>query len=209
MNNSYQNCHIYLLHGVGGHEIILYPLMYYLMYYGYGRIDTISYDVDKQTFEESLNEVSDKIEYDKNGTYPRLIFIGQSMGGVIANNLHKLGWNIFYIITIGSPLHGARLLNQLDSILPDFIRDLFYKKPYEYLMTKGKDEIPPHDYHTISMSWIGTENFDGYVYKDEAMLDSEKHTHLNYADHRTIFMNPRLFFTIHNILDRKCNETNL
>lgn len=34
-----------------------------------------------------------------------IILIGQSMGGVVANNLHTKGWKIKKAIYVGSPLH--------------------------------------------------------------------------------------------------------
>ncbi len=66
-------------------------------------------------------------------------------------------------------------------------------------MNKNKEEEPHHDYHTISMSWPFTD-FDGCVYKDETIFTEEKHTHLKWADHRTIFANPRLWITVGNLL---------
>jgi len=64
------------------------------------------------------------------------------LGGVIANNIHKKGWKIRKTIYIGAPLHGAYLLTQLESILPTYIRDVFYKPPYEILQNKDKENEP-------------------------------------------------------------------
>lgn len=118
-----------------------------------------------------------------------IVVIGQSIGGVIADNLHRKGWSIEKAIYIESPLHGANLLNQLEACLPTWVSNMFRKLPYEYLKTKEPEQEPPHAYKTISMgSW---SNFDGCVYRKEATLTEEHHTHLAWADHRTIFANPR------------------
>lgn len=134
-----------------------------------------------------------------------IIVIGQSMGGVIANSLHKKQWDITIAIYIGSPLHGARLLNHLDSNLPTVIRDWFYKSGYDHLLTKEQEPAPPHPYHTISMAWPFTD-FDGCVYKDEATIEEDKHTHLGWADHRTVFLNPRLWWCVGEILHKHISE---
>lgn len=191
---------IFLLHGLGGHAITLSPLKKYLEYYGHKEIYNLSYPIDRMTLEESVDYVDDLMSkyVDKE---KEIILIGQSMGGLISNNIHKKGWNVKYAIYIGSPLHGARLLNQLESILPTFIRDFMYKTPYESLQDKPKDNEPPHDYHCITMGWFGSD-FDGCVYKDEGILDGEHHSHLKWADHRTIFMNPRLWVCVGNLLEK-------
>lgn len=43
-------------------------------------------------------------------------------------------------------------------------------------------------------------NFDGCVYRDEAGFDAEHHSHLPWADHRTVFGNPRLRMHVHNVV---------
>ena len=49
------------------------------------------------------------------------------------------------------------------------------------------------------MGWLWT-HFDGCVYIHEAHFEKEFHTHLIWADHRTIFANPRLWWNIKNII---------
>lgn len=190
---------IFLLHGLGSHTITFLPLVTYLKYKGY-TTHAISYPVDKlSTIKESVDYVDQQISQiiDKN---TEIIVIGQSMGGVIANNLHTKGYLIKKAIYIGSPLHGANLLNQLERTLPTFIRNYFNKPPYDILKDKQREEEPPHDYNTISMGWFNSD-FDGCVYKNETMLDSTHHKHFSYADHRTFFANPRLWLHVHKLVD--------
>lgn len=194
------NIQIILLHGLGGNLITLYPLKTYLHYKGYERIDIVSYPSNNMNLEEAVEYVDYKIAKIVSRNEP-IILIGQSMGGLISNNLHRKGWNIKNAVYIGAPLHGARILKQLDSILPTIIRNFLFKKPYEILMMKEKDIEPPHKYHSISMAWPFT-NFDGCVYKDEAMISEKNHTHLAWADHRTIFANPRLWYNVYKILNK-------
>lgn len=189
------NTPVFLLHGLGAHPVTLWPMEQYLSFMG-GFVNTyrLSYPVDELEFEDSLDYVdSEMLKYV--GKDQEVILIGQSMGGLIANSLHKKGWKIMMAVYIGSPLHGADLLNQLEAALPSKIRDVLYKKSYDFLKSKGKEDDPPHPYHTISMAWPFTM-FDGCVYKDETMLDERNHTHLPWADHRTVFANPRLWHCV-------------
>jgi hypothetical protein len=55
-------------------------------------------------------------------------------------------------------------------------------------MTKEPDIKPKHPCHTITVSWFNTK-FDGCVFMDE----DETNTHISWSDHRTIFVDPRLW----------------
>jgi esterase/lipase len=188
--------YIFLLHGLGATPITLWPLEQYLSHVGgYENTHRISYPVDQLNFQDSIDFVDKQMKMYATKDIDDIILIGQSMGGVVANNMHTKGWNIKKAVYIGAPLHGARLLTQLNNYLPKFITNFFHKKPYDFLMTKTKEQIPPHDYHTISMSWPGTD-FDGCVYKDETILSPQNHTHIAWADHRTVFANWRLWSTV-------------
>ncbi len=101
---------IFLLHGLGAHPITLLPLELALNYVGFKNTHKLSYPVDTLPFEECLDDVYNKIIslIDKDDP---IVLIGQSMGGVVSNNLHTRGLNIKHAIYIGSPLHGANLLN--------------------------------------------------------------------------------------------------
>lgn len=190
--------HVFLLHGLGGRSWSLRPLELYLQYNGYSNAQRIDYPVDVLGLDECLDHVSKELAKCVSKQDP-IVLIGQSMGGVVANNMHKRGWNIVFAIYIGSPLHGANLLNQLEAVLPATIKDFFYKKPYGFLKDKEREEKPPHPFHTISMGWFFSD-FDGCVYRSEATLDDEHHTHLAWADHRSIFANPRLGMLICSLL---------
>ncbi len=192
---------IFLLHGLGAHSATLWPLMKYLNYCGYTNIHNLNYPVDELEFDETLDFVDDLMCKLADKDKDEIILIGQSMGGVVSNNMHTKGWTIKKAIYIGSPLHGANLLNQVEAILPTPIKNYFYKKPYDMLKIKEREVEPPHPYHCITMGWFNTE-FDGCVYKEEAVLDAEHHTHLRWADHRTIFANPRLWLIVNNLLPK-------
>ena len=194
---------IFLLHGLGPEKIIsmtLYPLEIYLNHQGYQNTYRLSYPVNHVELEEAIENIENQMIELANKESDEIILIGQSMGGVVANNLHKKGWRIKKAIYIGSPLHGAKLLNQLEDILPEKLTNMLNKKAYDVLKKKERESEPPHPYHTISMGWFYTE-FDGCVYKEEAMLDEKHHTHLAWADHRTIFANPRLWNFVKSLLE--------
>lgn len=188
---------VILLHGLGSHPWTLAPLAYCIRQ-RFQHVHNLKYPVDNMEFHETLQFVDDLMAtlVDKTKS---VILIGQSMGGVVANNMHKLGWDVKFAIYIGSPLKGARLLTQLNAVLPTAVRNLLFKKPYGILMEKAPEEAPPHPYHCITMGWFHTK-FDGCVYQDEATLDVQHHTHLAAADHRTVFFNPRLWITVNNLI---------
>lgn len=190
---------VIMLHGLGAHPTTLLLLELYLNHMGWSNTHKPYYPIDKMTFDETMDYVDREITNIVQDREQEIILIGQSMGGVVSNNLHKRGWNIKKAIYIGSPLHGASLLHQLEKILPTKIRDQLYKLPYDYLKMKGREEIPPHPYKTISMGWFFTD-FDGCVYKNETILEDEHHIHLVWADHRTIFANPRLWILVEQLL---------
>lgn len=192
------NTPIFLLHGLGAHPITLLPLELYLNFRGWKNTYKLSYPVDTLLFDDCVDYIDREMQkfVEKRD---EVILIGQSMGGVVANNLHKKGWEIKHAIYIGSPLHGANLLNQLEKILPIFIVNSMYKLPYDYLKQMNKEKIPPRSYNTISMGWMYSE-FDGCVYIGESMLEKDKHTHLQWADHRTVFANPRLWCLVDKLL---------
>jgi len=130
-----------------------------------------------------------------------LIVVGQSMGGVVGARLHTRGWHLDTLVTIGSPLHGAAVLNYAVDCLPSTVVDWAMKPNYEYLMLEKRMATPPHAGHCITMSWPFIGTFDGCVFVDEARFDEWPHTHLTWADHRTVFANPRLWHAVYVAID--------
>jgi esterase/lipase len=209
------NTPIILLHGLCGlignkfTRLSLYPLKKYLEFNGYNNVHIISYPSNELTINKSVEFVSNEISNIANKEQ-KIIIIGQSMGGVIALNMHTMGWNIILSISIGSPLHGARLITQIENYIKNNLYETFSKYIIRMIKKQGHTELqnkkiqnpPPHKYKTISLGWFNYE-FDGCVYKDEAVIDEKHNLHLPWADHRTIFINPRLWFHVHNIIDKQ------
>lgn len=192
---------IFLLHGLGSHAWTLKGLETYLRWTcpPQQRIHNVAYPVDQLDLDEMLAFVDRALQEHVDKALDRISVIGQSMGGVVAHRLHSLGWRVEQSISIGSPLKGARLLHQLNRWLPRSVRDWLYKKPYGLLMTKAPETPPPHPYHTVSMGWFWSD-FDGCVYYDETHWDLAHHTHLVWADHRTVWANPRLWWLVARLL---------
>lgn len=189
---------VVLLHGLGAHPWTLWPLQQYLKYQKvYGAFYNLKYEADRYDVLEDLVHHVDEVMLKAGiGKDRSLVLIGQSMGGVVANELHRKGWHIHKALYIGSPLHGARLITQLEGLLK---LTGFFKPPYALLQHKARAIEPPHMYHTISMGW-GLSAFDGCVYRPETMLHPDKHTHLSWADHRFVFADPRLWRLVHRLL---------
>lgn len=114
----------------------LLPIQLLLQRNGW-QVHNLNYPVDTLPFDKTLDYVCDEILKYVNQEDP-IVLIGQSMGGVVSNNLHTRELNVQHIITIGSPLHGENLLNQMEAILPEVVVNTFNKLPYDCqgLMTR-------------------------------------------------------------------------
>lgn len=193
---------IILLHGLGSHEWSLYPMKRYLRYCGYTTVHTVRYPASDLSIADSVDYVDTELLNLLHARDREVVFIGQSMGGVIANNLHTRGWNVRLAVYIGSPLHGANFLHTLNRVLPGWVKRRLKRHAHDVLMNKERESEPPHDYHTISMGWFNS-NFDGCVYREETMLNEENHTHFRWSDHRVFFFNPRLLYRVARLLESK------
>lgn len=203
MNNKYisKDTNIFMIHGLISSPLTFIPLEKYLRMNGYINTYRISYTPDSSHFEESLQHVNDKILKHLDNDDDEIVVIGQSFGGNISNNLHRMGRNVIKSICICSPLNGARLIGRIERKVPIIIKKLLFGKPHEYLRDKHNEDIPPHDFHTISFGLFKTD-FDGRVFKDETILDKDKHTHIPWCEHMGGFVDPRLFYEVKKIL--KC-----
>jgi pimeloyl-ACP methyl ester carboxylesterase len=202
------NVVVFLLHGLGATPITLWPLEQYLRAQGHERTHRLSYPVDTLEFSKLIDYVDLEMSKHADKKTDEIVLIGQSMGGVVSNRIWTKGWTVKHAVYIGSPLHGARLISKLENMAPNWLANLLYKKvPYDFLKTKEPEPEPPHPYNTVTMSWIGTTDFDGCVYKDEAVLDESKNTHLRWADHRLIFANPRLWMLVAQILNTEHEDS--
>jgi hypothetical protein len=197
-----KNTNIFMIHGLASFSFTFYPLKLYLQKNGYTNIHGINYPVNTYEFDQSLDFVNSKILEIIPDENTSIVVIGQSFGGLICNNLHKKGRNVLKSICICSPLHGAKLVNMVEYYLPDFIKKIINRTPYDFLKDKDKDEIPPHDFHTISFGLFNTD-FDECVYKEESILDENKHTHISWSSHMAGFLDLRLFRVVYNVLEMK------
>jgi len=191
--------HIILLHGSGGYSWSLTPIKIFLKGIGYKNIHVINYDYTG-TIDGCIESVHNQLLKKANIEKDSIIVIGQSLGGVVGMNLHKKKWNIKKLIAIASPLKGASIINTLDKYVPSIYYKLFHRKVFDELkISKDKVIKPPHEIFTISTSWPFT-NFDGCVFKHEAIIDNDNHIHIPCSDHRLIFMSPRLMYHLNRLL---------
>jgi hypothetical protein len=199
----YLDITIFLLHGAGGDPAKLIPLETALNNMGFNKTHRMSYPVAKLPFEECLDALSKQMQEIEDKDNP-IILIGQSIGGVFANNLHRKGWSYIRLgIYIASPLQGARFISQLENTAParvwDYIRS-GREMQYAYLQDKQPDCEPPHNFHTISTA-IPLLNFDGCVYIDETCINEKNHTHICSYTHWTLFNSPALLDTVASLIE--------
>lgn len=194
---------LFLVHGLGPAALTgmsLLPLRYYLQWQGHENVHIVHYEPDAcADADEALDQVDAEMRKHWKPEDGPIRVVGQSMGGVLAHRLHQRGWDVQKSLSIGSPLHGARLLDQLEARLPEKVVGALRKPMYSFLQSKDTEPAPPHAFHTISLGWAWSD-FDGCVYRDEATLDTDNHTHLSWADHRAVFFNPRLWTLVNESL---------
>lgn len=198
---------IILLHGMNCNWITMLGICIYLKKHNF-IVHNIDYDASG-TLDECVDSASNSIYKIIKNKRRELTVIGQSLGGLVATRLYTKGWNVVKIITIASPLNGARLLTKVKENIP-ILYNTFNRKIYNDLEQLSNSDnksieyynIPKCDIYTISTSLPFT-NFDGYLYVDETKLDDSKHFHIPYCDHRLINFNPKLYKHIYNILKSK------
>jgi pimeloyl-ACP methyl ester carboxylesterase len=190
--------HVFLIHGAGGNPYTLYPLKWFLHLRGFKKTHIIRYDVKKLGLDDALDHVDMEMSKIADKNKDDVILIGQSFGGNIANNLHKVGWKIITGIYIGSPLNGARILDR------KFLQG-FKTRIHDHLRRKTRSSEPDHEYHTISMGlWIS--KFDGLIHKDETVLNDDHHSHYNWSFHWGAYLDPRVFIKIDQEINKSINH---
>lgn len=183
-----------LLHGLGGRAFSLRPLKSYLQFHGFAEVHIVKYDCDTQPVTASVAQVSRKLRK-LLGENSDVILVGQSMGGLVANELHTKGWNVKAAVYVGSPLQGARLITMIESWLPAWLSTALAKPAFRELQRWPGSTEPPHPYWTISLAWAWS-SFDGCVFEEETKLNPERHTKMNFSDHRLAFLSPWVFHEV-------------
>ena len=197
--------YFFLVHGLATSSKTLKPVEYLIKSKGFYNVYNIQYNSTQLRLSDSIQSVHNNILriINKNDAKNSII-IGQSLGGVIAMNLHrKTGFKPRAVVSIASPLQGCRFLKSLKGILPNSVQDHYYKPVYSDLMDMS-DNInhpPEHEYYTISTSLPKME-FDGLIHTDETYYDISKHVFIRGHDHFTLFGSPLML----SVLSHKINE---
>ena len=188
---------IFIIHGISGKIKSLEPLVDHLSKSGFNKVTILKYPIDDD-FADSINHIDKELEKHTD-RFTDIILIGQSYGGVISNRLHTKGWRIKKAFYIVSPLNGSRLCRTFSNLiykLPNFmiehIIDRYYRKSHKHLRDRHTNFPPPHDYMTISTGISMDKNFDGQVYKEETILEKNKHIHIPRSNHWFLFFDKRL-----------------
>lgn len=169
-------------------------LQAYLIYNGYRDTFLVRYRTDL-SFNNAVKDISKQLETIINKYHDTIYVIGIFFGGLIANNLHRSGWNIRKAIYIGCPMQGNTTYQTIqDSNMLVRYTD---SDPHEWLVSRNPEEIPPHEYHTISMGLLNTE-FDGLLRKIDTVIDNENHSHVYWSSRWTPFLTYSLFNIIYN-----------
>lgn len=188
---------VFLLHGLGGHPVVMFPMLCYLRRRGFQHIFSITYNTKTKTVEASLRSAHAAMLRTLRVCHPRqctspILLVGHSWGGLVANRLHTFGWRIAGAIYLASPLQGAAALRYVHARIPAWLTRVMMRAAYHALLSKQPEAPPPHPFHTISCG-IGTSSFDGAVFAQETVLAQEHHTHLPWHYHATVIFRPVLW----------------
>lgn len=184
---------VILLHGAGGHSWSMKPIEWILRWKSYPNVHIIDYDFSgdlKSCIDSADDEIRKKVDGNE------VVIIGQSLGGVIGSHLDEKGWNIKKLVTIVSPLHGANFINTLSESSPKFYE--YVHRPVYKDLSGHKLERPECECISISTSLPFTD-FDGCVFKDEAVIDKDNHYHIPWSHHATVFFSFRLMKKIYEL----------
>ena len=174
-------------------------LQAYLVYNGHRDTFLIRYRNDL-SFENAITDVDEKLETIVNKDNDTIFVIGIFFGGLIANNLHRMDWKIKKALYIGCPMRGTsahRTIQDSHTVVKYADSD-----PHNWLLSREPEEIPPHDYHTISLGLWNTE-FDGLLRRIDTVIDNENHSHVYWSSRWTPFLTYSLFNLIYGQLHVK------
>jgi hypothetical protein len=198
---------VFLIKGPRDKNIYLNPLKAYLNIIGYKEVYIISYQIQPnylQTDYIQPDYLQMYVEYVSNQMInitvtqnQEVILIGISIGGIISHHLHQYGWKIHKSITIVSPHNGNSFFKFIKYILPTNILEYIYHPIYNHILKK----TPPHEYHTIGTSILPYIPFDGHIWNSETNISLYNHVNISFNNNWTIFLDPRIFFTISNLLN--------
>lgn len=193
-----------LLHGADGRVWTLWPLLWALMLWAWVRhtilgrpgsthILCVPYD-NKGTLETAIASAKRSLELRVNLRGNRVTLVGQSLGGNVALALSHALPEVTKVVTIASPLRGARILRTLKTFAPSFLLQCIKRPVYDEIGgTRFRLLIAREGVEVVSVStgWP-LLTFDGCVHIDEACYDLKSHWHIPCSDHRLIFVDLRL-----------------
>lgn len=184
---------IFLIHGLGSVFGTLTIIQWTLVRHGYTSVTQISYPASTLTLEESVAYVAHEIKQCLTAPDVPIVVVGQSLGGLVCNRLHKTGLNVIAGFYFVAPLRGSALLRWCRGALPAPLFNLFNLKIFDDLCAITREAEPPHRYATLGVAWLWPlSTFDGRVRADETFLDIKHHTHLTCSDHMCVVLDPRL-----------------
>jgi hypothetical protein len=198
--------YIFLIHGLGP-QLISYtmsPLKWSLEKQGYQNVHIISYPATSINLYNSVKHVDNEMRKIIKEDNVEIVLIGQSLGGLICHELHKHNWNIKASITVASPHRGSNMLKNLNNVIPTAVTDKIKYPVFQDILERiGEPQVPPHKFFTISTSLYPSSTFDGRIYVSETKINEENHIHIPYNSYWTIFLDPRLFTIVKDILKEK------
>lgn len=190
--------YVILLHGLGSNKIIMKPIEWALSLSDLPhKIINVDFSSFFSTYINIINEVSLKL-YDQLYDPEEIIFVGHSLGGMVAADISKLFINRcknIKCITLGTPYKGAILADTILKIVPicnkyiPIVRELTRQHGLHINHTNIPHHIIIGTKKLITfnpLSWI-TNLLLFFEYEHDGVVDLRKHDFDN-------IMNKRLYF---------------
>ena len=157
---------------------------------GYTTIHYVTYR-SASSFTDAVLHVRDAINNIIRDMGQKIILIGYSYGGFIANNLAQFGWNIVDAIYIASPLTGTAVS---DSILREHFT---WNTSHDQNFRNFRDivyinrSVPLHKYFCITLGLFEFAS-DGFVKMKSACFGNRHHAHVAWTSHVFGLSDPRV-----------------
>ena len=198
------NTQFILIHGLCGLPITLIPMKWALQDRGYKNVHIVNYASMSMSLEKAGDLVHKQIlKVIKNDRNVPVILIGHSFGGIISYHLTKTTQlNISLMILVACPIRSCKYLEDITSYLPYSISNFILNKipAFRKLLDKEIIDIKV-PYYTVTTNIFYSDNFDGKIYTEDAVLNKEKNYKIENSSHNFMLIDKICLQKICEIID--------
>ena len=200
---------IILIHGmILPAGLNFYLLERHLNQNGYNDIHKLSYDSLSMSLDKAYMYCYQQIIHIlAEDLFEPIILIGYSFGGIIAYRLLDTYLNTKLAIFVASPLKSCNYLDNMPTFLKRTVEYFEIPAVTDLCDRKFKEIEPPEiPYYTITAGLVWNKEFDGKVYKKDAVIEEERNIHIGYSSHFMLTIDRRCFREITRIIEKEIKK---